>query len=308
MKDGKIGVGPNCCSLNCDGYGGGGGNACNDDIEGVCCVPGVGGTCGESTQCGCDAAGGTWRFAEVDGQEVAPGVFNKCEPANMGNFDFGGDGNGPGVFPPADYNVCDCEAGSNLTIVWRDLQLHPDYSRTQGDTLPQVACNMCKSFVSIGDAEEFFADKPYAQSHVGVIFCGEHDCYTQTQDPAEPAWLWSDPLIMPGDSDIYSRNCTKIPNYKIPGCLDLDGDGYEEGGTGAAQGDDSNTNPCLDPNNPSYPYCTCNASFYVGFQSGVWSNSTTWCPCSAYGYDGTSPCCSNPDPCDNCTPKDPSCP
>lgn len=303
MFEGKIGSHEDCCALTCDNYGGqgGGGGGCNDDISGICCVPGTGGTCGEATQCGCDAAGGTWRFYEVDGLEVAPGLYSKCSPEGMSGFI---DETG------AAYTVCSCDVGQPVTVVWRDIQAHPDFNPNSGDPPPMTACNRCRTFVGIGDFEEaIVTNSAYVlpgNTTRGLVLCGEQECFDRDRDPV---WIWGDPdgpdpSLMPGDSDIYSRDCTILPNSKIPACFDLDGDAADDAGTG----DPNISNPCNDVGDPLFSSCDCNSPYYVGFQSGVWSNSTTWCPCSAYGYDGTSPCCSNPDPCANCTPKDPSCP
>lgn len=286
MKDGKIGIGPDCCSLTCDAYGSsGGGSGCNDDIMGICCVPGTGGTCGEATQCDCDAAGGTWRFAEVDGREVAPGVIDKCSPSGMGGFL---DENGNA------YTVCACDVASNITVVWRDIQAHPDYNPASGDPPPMVACNRCRSFVDIGEFEELAVTNGLfvlsGTGDRGLVLCGEHDCYDNTRDPL---WIWGDPAgpdpsLMPGTSDIYGRNCTSLlPDSAIPACRDLDDDGVDDNGTG----DPATPNPCYDQTDPAYSSCDCSSPYYVGFASGVWSNSTTWDPCVAYGYDGLNPCC-----------------
>lgn len=297
MKDGKIGVSPTCCSLTCDSYGsgsGGGGGGCNGDVQGVCCVPGTGGTCGEATQCDCDDAGGTWRFAEVDGEEIIPpgGIYNKCVPKGMAGFvkQTGGA-----------YTVCACDPNETVTVVWRTKQPHPDFDPEVSDEdVPEVACNSCRSFSNIGEFEEYiniFARKPLLPvgpgKAAGVVICGEEKCFDKTRDPP---WVWGDPdgpdpSIMPGDSGIVAHNCVDtIPDSKILACRDLDDDGVDDNGTG----DPSVSNPCYDQTDPAYSSCVCGSAFYIGFGSGVWTTGTTWNPCSDYGYNGFEGCCGTP--------------
>lgn len=286
---GKIGVGPACCDLNCDGYGSsGGGSTCNDDISGVCCVPGTGGTCGEATQCGCDAAGGQWRFAEVDGYQVSPGVVSKCGPAGVEGFL---DENGNA------YTVCSCDPAQDITVVWRDLQPHPDFDSASNP--PMVACNKCRSFSDIGEFEELVTTNGInlqpGTGNRGLILCGNQDCYNVNRDPP---WIWGDPdgpepSLLPGTSDVYGLDCTTyLSNSQIPACRDLDDDDVDDYGTGDPNAPDNN--PCF----ASGANCDCNSPFNVGYASGVWSNSNTWDPCNGYGYGGAN-CCGKPG-CKSC--------
>ena len=287
MKDGKIGIGSDCCSLTCDSYGGGGGGGgCNDDIMGICCVPGTGGTCGEATQCGCNDAGGTWRFAEVDGREVSPGVIDKCSPGGVEGFL---DENGNA------YTVCACDPAENVTIVWRDLQPHPDFDRVSNP--PLVACNRCRSFPDISEFEELVVtggiNLQPGTGNRGLILCGDQDCYDPNRDPI---WIWGDPdgpdpSLLPGDSDVRSLDCNILPNSKVPPCRDLDGDEVDDYGTGDPNGMDNN--PCF----ASGADCGCSNPYNVGYASGVWSNANSWISCDGYGYGGD--CCGVPG-CPDC--------